>query len=273
MTAHPSYRDRLAEAVAQRGRLCVGIDPHASLLEAWGLKDDVASLREFSRRVVEELGDEAAVFKPQVSFFERFGSRGFAVLEETMDALRQKGALVLADAKRGDIGSTMAGYADAWLGEGSPLEADAVTLSPYLGFESLRPALDLARERGKGVYVLALTSNPEGASVQHRGGSESVAKAVIDAAAAESRAGGHVGLVIGATTAGAAADLGIDLGAVEGSFLTPGLGAQGATAEDLKRSFGADYRKVLAPSSRDILKHGAREGGMLERFREVRASL
>ncbi len=268
-----SFRERLAEAVAQRGRLCVGIDPHASLLEAWGLTDDAAGLRVFSRRVVEELGTEAAVFKPQVSFYERFGSAGYAVLEETIAALRSAGALVLADAKRGDIGTTMAAYADAWFAEGSPLEADALTVSPYLGFESLRPALDLARERGKGVYILGLTSNPEGASLQHIGGEASVAKAVIDAAAAESRTGGHVGLVIGATTASAAADLGIDLSAVEGSFLTPGLGAQGATPEDLKRSFGNDYAKVLATSSRDVLKHGVREGGMLERFREVSAQL
>ncbi|GAA1348351.1 orotidine-5'-phosphate decarboxylase [Falsarthrobacter nasiphocae] len=268
-----SYRDRLEAAIAARGRLCVGIDPSASLLEAWGLNDDVDGLRSFSRRVVDELGGEAAVFKPQVSFFERFGSAGFAVLEETIAALRSAGALVLADAKRGDIGSTMAGYAEAWFGEGSPLEVDALTVSPYLGFESLRPALDMARERGKGLYVLGLTSNPEGASVQHVGGDASVAKSIIDAAAAESLTGGHVGLVIGATTAAAAAELGIDLSAVKGSFLTPGLGAQGATVADIKRSFGQDYSKVLAPSSRDILKHGDRPGGMLERYKEVSAEL
>jgi orotidine-5'-phosphate decarboxylase len=268
-----SFRDRLAEAVAARGRLCVGIDPHAALLESWGLSDDAAGVRTFSQRVVDELGSEVAIFKPQVAFYERFGSAGFAVLEETMAALRAAGALVLADAKRGDIGSTMAAYTDAWFAEGSALEADALTVSPYLGFESLRPALDVARARDKGVYVLGLTSNPEGASLQHIGGDASVAKSIIDAAGSESQTGGHVGLVIGATTASAAAELGIDLSAVDGSFLTPGLGAQGATAEDLKASFGADYSKVLATSSRDILKHGVREGGMLERFREVTAEL
>ncbi|HSA53282.1 MAG TPA: orotidine-5'-phosphate decarboxylase, partial [Yinghuangia sp.] len=157
---------RLRTAMDQRGPLCVGIDPHAALLRAWGLDDDIAGLEAFTRTTVDALADRVAVLKPQSAFFERFGSRGIAVLERAVADARSAGALVLMDAKRGDIGSTMAGYAAAYVAADSPLASDAVTVSPYLGFGSLAPLLDVAREHGAGVFVLALTSNPEGREVQ-----------------------------------------------------------------------------------------------------------
>jgi len=151
----------------QYGPLCVGIDPHASLLAKWGLPDDVAGLREFSLTVLEAVGGNVAAVKPQSAFFERFGSAGLAVLEEVIQKAKELNTLCIVDAKRGDIGSTMEGYAEAFLREGSPLAGDAVTLSPYLGFGSLQPAIDMAIANGRGVFVLCLTSNPEGATVQH----------------------------------------------------------------------------------------------------------
>ncbi|MEU0736315.1 orotidine-5'-phosphate decarboxylase [Streptomyces lavendulocolor] len=157
---------RLRHAMDARGPLCVGIDPHDSLLSAWGLHDDVQGLERFTRTVVDALADRVAVFKPQSAFFERFGSRGVAVLERAVADLRDAGALVVLDAKRGDIGSTMTAYAETFLRKDSPLFADALTVSPYLGYGSLKPAVDLARDNGCGLFVLALTSNPEGAEVQ-----------------------------------------------------------------------------------------------------------
>lgn len=151
----------------ERGPLCVGIDPHASLLAEWGLGDDIAGLERFSRTVVEALADRVAVLKPQSAFFERFGSRGLAVLEKSVQEARAAGALVVMDAKRGDIGSTMAAYAEAFLRPEAPLFSDALTVSPYLGYGSLSPAVALARESGAELFVLALTSNPEGGEVQH----------------------------------------------------------------------------------------------------------
>ena len=261
-----SFGSRLGQAMAGRGPLCVGIDPHPALLKAWGLNDDAAGLERFSLTVVEAVGSLAAAVKPQVALYERHGSAGMAVLERTLAASADAGVLTIADAKRGDIGSTMAAYADAWLRDGSSLAADSVTLSPYLGFESLRPALDLAAEYGRGVFVLALTSNPEGASVQHVGGADSVARRITEAAAAENRryAGsfGSVGLVVGATVGGALQDLQLDLAAVRGIILAPGLGAQGATAADLRATFGAAYSQVLGTSSRDILSAGPAVGGL-----------
>jgi orotidine-5'-phosphate decarboxylase len=255
-----SFGSRLGAAMAARGPLCVGIDPHPALLKSWGLDDDAAGLRRFSLTVLEAVGLLAAAIKPQVALYERHGSAGMAVLEELLAAARDESVLTIADAKRGDIGSTMAAYADAWLRDGSALAADSVTLSPYLGFESLRPALDLAAEYGRGVFVLALTSNPEGASVQHVGAGDSVARRITEAAAAENRRYdgplGSVGLVVGATVGSALTDLNLDLESVRGPILAPGLGAQGATSADLRRTFGAAYPQVLGTSSRDILAAG-----------------
>jgi orotidine-5'-phosphate decarboxylase len=259
-TGREPFGSRLGRAMADRGPLCAGIDPHPALLASWGLNDDAAGLRRFSLTALESVGSLAAAVKPQVALYERHGSAGMAVLEEVLATARDEGVLTIADAKRGDIGSTMAAYADAWLRDTSALAADSVTLSPYLGFESLRPALDLAAEHGRGVFVLALTSNPEGASVQHVGGSDSVARRIVQSAAAENEryagALGSVGLVVGATVGTALADLQLDLGAVRGPILAPGLGAQGATPADLRRTFGAAYPQVLGTSSRDILKAG-----------------
>jgi orotidine-5'-phosphate decarboxylase len=246
--------------MAARGPLCVGIDPHPSLLSAWGLKDDVDGLRAFSLTVLEAVASLAAAVKPQVALYERHGSAGIAVLEEVLAIARDESVLTIADAKRGDIGSTMAAYADAWLRDGSPLAADSVTLSPYLGFESLRPALDLAAETGRGVFVLALTSNPEGPSVQHVGGADSVARRIAQAAGGENRRYpgdlGSVGLVVGATVGSALADLDVDLAAMRGPILAPGLGAQGATPAHLRATFGNAYGQVLGTSSREILSAG-----------------
>ncbi|MFJ6270206.1 orotidine-5'-phosphate decarboxylase [Pseudarthrobacter oxydans] len=261
-----SFGSRLGAAMAARGPLCVGIDPHPALLKGWGLDDDAAGLRRFSLTVLEAVGSLAAAIKPQVALYERHGSAGMAVLEELLAEARDEKVLTIADAKRGDIGSTMAAYADAWLRDDSPLAADSVTLSPYLGFESLRPALDLAARTGRGVFVLALTSNPEGASVQHVGGADSVARRITQSAAVENRRYqgnlGSVGLVVGATVGSALTELDLDLAAVRGPVLAPGLGAQGATPADLRATFGAAYPQVLGTSSRDILSAGPEQRGL-----------
>ncbi|NQD87560.1 orotidine-5'-phosphate decarboxylase [Paenarthrobacter sp. CM16] len=275
--ARESFGSRLAAAMAARGPLCVGIDPHPQLLADWGLNDDAAGLERFSLAVVEAVASLAAAVKPQVALYERHGSAGMAVLERTLAASAEAGVLSIADAKRGDIGSTMAAYADAWLRDGSSLAADSVTLSPYLGFESLRPALDLAAQHGRGVFVLALTSNPEGQSVQHVGGRDSVARRIAAAAAAENQrysgALGSVGLVVGATIGSALDDLDIDLGPVRGAILAPGLGAQGATPADLRTTFGAAYPTVLATSSRGILAAGPSLAALRSATEETLAGL
>lgn len=264
-----TYADRLAAATAERGALCVGIDPHAKLLDAWGLPQSAAGVERFGRTVVEAIGDTVAVFKPQVAFFERFGSAGFAALERVLGDIRDTGALSIADAKRGDIGSTNAGYAAAWLEPGSPLQADALTLSPYLGFEALRPVLDAAARHDRGVYVLARTSNPEGATLQlsRDDTGVTVAQQMLDAAHTENdRAGtAYVGLVIGATHT----EFGCVPTGFNGSLLVPGVGAQGGTIEGVRASFGAAFQHVLASVSRDVLGHGPDAAGLQDAVRQL----
>ncbi|MEU9706391.1 orotidine-5'-phosphate decarboxylase [Streptomyces sp. NPDC047981] len=252
-----SFGTRLRSAMDERGPLCVGIDPHAALLDSWGLTDDIAGLERFTFTVVEALADTVAVFKPQAAFFERFGSHGVAVLERATADLRAAGGLVVMDAKRGDIGSTMAAYAEAFLRKDSPLFSDALTVSPYLGYGSLKPAVDLARENGAGLFVLALTSNPEGAEVQRavREDGRTIGATMLAHLAAENAGEtpmGSFGAVVGATL-GDLSSFDLD---INGPLLAPGLGAQGATPADLPAVFGAAVRNVVPNVSRGVLKHG-----------------
>lgn len=251
-----TFGERLHAAMEARGQFCVGIDPHPSLLEAWGVGDTASGLDRFARTVVAALGEQVAVLKPQAAFFERHGSRGIAVLERTIVDARDAGALVLMDAKRGDIGSTMQAYAEAFLDPSSPLCSDAMTVSPYLGFESVRPTLDTAAKYGNGVFVLALTSNKEGSEVQaaHTNDDRTVAGAMLDHVRRENASAtplGSVGCVVGATISATTEDL--DVG---GPLLAPGFGAQGGTPDDLRRVFGSAARLVLPSSSRGVLSAG-----------------
>jgi len=247
-----AFGARLAAAMAERGPLCLGIDPHPELLTAWGLTTDADGLSAFCDICVEAFAGFAVV-KPQVAFFETYGAAGYSVLERTIAALQEAAVLVLADAKRGDIGSTMAAYAAAWAGD-SPLACDAVTASPYLGFGSLRPLLDTAAAHGRGVFVLAATSNPEGASVQGATvDGRTVAQSVVDDVGVENRSvgTGSVGVVVGATLSDVP-----DLGAVGGPVLVPGVGAQGGRPDALAGLGGAAPGTVLPAVSREVLRAG-----------------
>lgn len=260
-----TFGARLRRAMDRRGPLCVGIDPHGQLLNSWGLPSDVVGLERFSRTVVEALADRVAVLKPQSAFFERFGSRGIAVLEKVIGEAKDAGALVLLDVKRGDIGSTVQAYAHAYLDPASTLSVDAVTASPFLGFGSLLPMVDTAMAHRCGVFVLALTSNPEGASVQHARNPDgrTVAQTIVDEVAARNHGAqpmGSLGLVVGATAGGTRHDL----STVNGPLLAPGLGAQGGSPQDLPTIFGGSLRQVLPSYSREILKHGPSLTGLRE---------
>ena len=231
------------------------------LLAAWGLPETVQGLETFAMTCVEAFAGTVAAVKPQSAFFERFGSAGVAVLERALAGLRDAGTLSLLDVKRGDIGSTMTAYAQAYLGDDSPLRADAITVSPYLGYGSLRPALDLARDTGRGVFVLALTSNPEGAvgaacparRRERRRARSWPAPPPTTRAPPRWAASGSSSAP---RSAPRSSDLGLDLAAVNGPLLAPGIGAQGAGAEDLRAVFGAALPAVLASSSREVLGAG-----------------
>lgn len=258
MTATTPFGARLRTAMDQRGPLCAGIDPHVGLLNAWDLTDSIDGLRSFALGAAEALAPVAAAIKPQSAFFERFGSAGVAVLEETITICREAGALVVLDVKRGDIGSTAQAYADAYLDQSSPIAVDAITASPFLGFGSLDPMIETARRNNAGVIALALTSNPEGPEFQHatKADGRTVAASVLDSLRAANAGAdplGSFGAVVGATIDPAAVAVDLD---INGPLLVPGIGAQGGTADDVRRIFGDVLHLVLPASSREILGAG-----------------
>nr|WP_325210547.1 orotidine-5'-phosphate decarboxylase [Salinibacterium sp.] len=258
-----SFGERLRTAVDESGRLCVGIDPHPYLLKDWGLPDSAEGAREFSLRVLAATDGAAAVVKPQVAFFERHGSAGYAALEEVLATARRLGLLVIADAKRGDVGTSVEAYGQAWLTPGSPLEADALTVSAFQGVGSLASVFALANSEGKGLFVLAATSNPESRVLQQSMTAEgrSVAATIADdvvrwnSVATPDAPWGSVGLVLGATVA--LRDYAIDTADLEGTpVLAPGFGHQGAQLSELRPIFGVAAPSVLVNASRSILSAG-----------------
>lgn len=200
------------------------------------------------------LADRVAVLKPQSAFFERHGSAGVQVLEHTFAAARDAGAIVLLDVKRGDIGSTAQAYADAYLGPTSPLAADAVTVSPYLGFGALRPFFATAAEHGRGVFVLALTSNPEGASVQQAVGPAGTVAGSVLAACVSSMPGRHLRqLRCGGRSHHRQHDRGPRH---QRSAAGAGIRRPGGDGRDLHAVFGASLPRVLPATSREFLRTG-----------------
>lgn len=277
------FGSRLAAAIGEHGALCVGIDPHSYLLADWGLPDDASGARDFGLRVVDAAAGRAGVVKPQVAFFERFGSAGYHALEEVLQAARSAGLLVIADVKRGDVGTSVEAYGEAWLTRGSRLEADAMTISAFQGVGSLAGPIRLAAEEGKGLFVLAATSNPEAATIQHsvdRDSGRTVARVIIDDVSRENALIGDpigpLGVVLGATID--LAGFGIDTAQApipSIPVLAPGFGHQGARVEDARALFGSLADVLLVSESRGILAAGPDEleTAISTRASEVRAAL
>lgn len=279
-SAHSSYVDSFGQRFIRRsqdyGQFCIGIDPHRALVESWGLNYDISGLARFSSLCVEAFRDTACVVKPQVAFYECFGSAGFSILEDTIQALREAGVLVIADAKRGDIGSTMAGYAHAWLDPSSPLSSDAITVSPFLGYGSLSPVIELAQQHNKGVIVLAATSNPEGRELQDISspslGDCSISQYLVDHVAQDNAPHqergflGNLGVVVGATLEHPPL-----LENIGGMVLMPGVGAQGGTVKDIIRIAGTAVDCISPNVSRSILSQGPDVSALQEAVRRVNA--
>jgi orotidine-5'-phosphate decarboxylase len=264
------FGGRLAAAVAKTGPLCAGIDPSSSLVKEWGLPDDADGLLEFGIRCVDAFAGVVPVVKPQVAFFERKGAAGLGALETVIRRAREAALLVIADAKRGDIGSTSAAYASAWLDPDSPLASDAVTGVAYMGLGAIQPMIDMAAAHGNGVIVVVRSSNPEGQALQAAmaSGGRSIADSLLaDIAARNAEAPGVIGAVIGATLDPSEFSL-PELG---GPILAPGVGAQGGTAEDIAVLFkGCPHGSVLPGVSRSVLAAGPDVDALRRAALEVR---
>jgi orotidine-5'-phosphate decarboxylase len=266
------FAQRFATLRAQRGPFCLGLDPGPELLAAWGMKDDIWGLRSFCNRVIDAAAQHVSVIKPQSAYFERFGAAGFEVLADIIGSIHALGSLSLLDVKRGDIGATNEAYAGALLGPDSAMGADAITVHPYLGFGALAPFLDRVQQTGCGLFVVALSSNPEGELIQNAlvAPGVTVAQHLCDEITrhngAQSPDGvGPVGAVVGMTARGAsevAARLPRSL------ILAPGLGAQGGSFELLAQRFAGAEQRVLPSSSRGLLAHGPHERKLQDAIRE-----
>lgn len=265
-----SFGSKLRTVFGARGQLCVGVDPSQSQLEAWSLGSDVTGLESFSFGMLDAVADKVGIVKPQVAFFEQYGSAGFAVLERFCEAANLQGLLVIADAKRGDIGSTMTGYASAWLEDTSPFVTDALTVSSYLGPGSTESMVRVALENGKGIFLLAATSNPEAIEMQSSqfANGETIASMVARYAQVHNQSSpaeptlGSIGLVLGANLE--LEHYGLSEVVLAGTpILAPGFGFQGARLGELKQRFGDLSANVICSVSRSVSGDCSRTASLL----------
>lgn len=266
-----SFAERLLAIRSSVGALCVGIDPSEEVLADWGIPDTAEGARDFGYAIISACEGRVGIVKPQVAFFERFGSTGYVALEEVLAAAREANLLIITDAKRGDIGTTMLGYAQAWFGDDSPLRSDALTVSPYLGPTSLSETIEVARDIQGGLFILAATSNVEAEEIQKaKTGNQSVAARVLRAAVELSS--GDVGVVIGATQdleKFGVASIREQKTAIP--ILAPGFGYQGAKISGIKDMFGESADFVIPSVSRAIYQAGL--GGAVRMIEDLRSQL
>lgn len=266
------FSDRLAVAVQQRGNpVLVGIDPRLDQLPdpilschsdamSGNLSEAAAAYREYCFGIIDVVATLVAAIKPQAAFFEELGPAGMVVLAEVIRYGSERGLLVILDGKRNDIGSTATAYARGILGRGSPWGADALTVSPYLGDDSVEPFVQVARKTEAGVFVLVKTSNPGGRMFQdlivtdgtplYRHVAKHVESLATDTAG---RCGyGLVGAVVGATYPAQLAELRAQM--PHTWFLVPGYGAQGGTARDVAAAFDVQGMGAIVNNSRGIIQ-------------------
>jgi orotidine-5'-phosphate decarboxylase len=266
---------RLQERIRALGPLCVGIDPSRTLLETWGRPDSVEGAEFFALSVLDASRGVAAAVKPQIAYFERFGSEGYRVLERLLNDARDAEVMVVAAPQRGDFAVTNDAYAEAWLSERSPLRVDAVTASPYVGLDALSPLFTLAHESGRGVFVLAGTSNEEGRALQlaRTSDGEAVETLVLRTVAQLNQRGdglGSFGVVLGATRDAPE----FDLATLGGPYLVPGVGAQGGTADNVARLFErCPAGTVLVNVARSILEKGPERAALRDAAQRWRDDL
>jgi orotidine-5'-phosphate decarboxylase len=266
------FVQRFAALRAQRGPFCLGLDPSPELLHAWGFKDDIWGLRNFCNRVIDAAAQQVSVIKPQSAYFERFGAAGLEVLADIIGSIHALGSLALLDVKRGDFGPTNAAYANALIGPDSAMSADAITVHPYLGFGALSPFLDRVQDTGCALFVVVLSSNPEGQRIQNalvEPGLSVAQHLCAEISAYDQRvcpAGtGPVGAVVGLTAEGASE---IASHLARSLILAPGLGAQGGSFEQIAQRFSSAKERVLPSSSRGVLAHGPDLGPLQQAVRE-----
>ena len=274
-----TFASRFAAVRSRFGPLVWGLDPSGAVLDDWGVGDTPEGLDRFADIVLEAAHGTVGLVKCQAAFYERHGWRGFRTLQRLIGEAQSAGMLVIVDAKRGDVGSTNDAYAEAYLGAGAPLSADALTVHPYLGLGAMGMFVSRAHESGSCLLVVTRSSNPEGRVVQSaidpsgRTVEEGLLVAIgeFNARLAPGEIG-PIGAVVGPTHI----DPPLDLVAPQALFLAPGVGAQGATVRDVAQVFSACPDRVMPSASRSLLGDGPDVGRLrdtaarlAEEFRDV----
>ncbi len=267
-----SFASRFAVARSTYGPLAWGLDPSGAILEQWGLGDTPDGLDRFVDIALQAAVGTVGLVKPQSAFYERHGWRGIRTLQRLVAEGRSAGLLVIVDAKRGDVGSTNDAYAEAFLGKDAPMACDALTVHPYLGLGAMEAFVTRAHGSGSCLLVVTRSSNPEGRVVQSAlsPSGRSVEQGMLDEIGALNArlAPGGIG-PIGAVVGPTHMDPKLDLVAAHGIVLAPGVGAQGATSEDVARVFASCQNLVVPSASRSLLADGPEVG----RLRETAAAL
>lgn len=255
------FADRLIAAIQKKGSpICVGLDPRLGSIPDF-IKTNATpaeSIVKFNKAVIDAVHDLVPAVKPQFAFYLQHGAVGVQAFEETCAYAAKKGLIVIADAKCNDIGSTAQAYAEAFLGD-KPFNCDAVTVTPYLGYDGIKPFVEICKKKGKGIFVLVKTSNPSSGDLQDRMTEDHLRNYEVMAHLLESWGSDEIGqngyssigAVVGAPYPAEAKKLRALM--PHGFFLVPGYGAQGGTAQDVKNSFNKDGMGALINSSRDII--------------------
>lgn len=245
-----AFADRLIDATEAYGPLCVGIDPHAGRIPPLFGGDTPEGVERWGLAMVEAVKGRAGVVKPQIAFFERHGWQGLRALEKILHEARDAGLVVLMDAKRGDIGSTAEGYASAFLKHDAPFPCDALTVNPYMGIDTIAPHVNAAEASGKGVIVLARTSNPGSADFQSKSleGAplfERVVEALAPMIEQLKGSSGWSGLMLVTGATGPHESRRLRSLAPDALFLVPGYGAQGAGAKESLAGFRSQGNRLV----------------------------
>jgi orotidine-5'-phosphate decarboxylase len=257
-----NFSQKFLKLAKTRSPFCLGIDPTEELIKDWGLNFDITGLKKMCEIIIEAAADNLALVKPQSAYFERFGPNGMAILQNLVEEFHKKETLVLLDAKKADIGSTTLSYAKAYLGKESPYNFDAITATAYMGFEALMPMLEYAKEQNCGVFIVVRSSNIDGSLIQQALITKNTAIANYLAQKINdfnhqisNQIIGPIGVVMGATLA--SEDIKTTISKLNNCLiLTPGIGHQGATFEDLKTNYQPVLKNLIPTSSRAVLSKG-----------------
>ena len=272
----PNFSEKLQAKMYERSLFCVGLDPSIDNLTNWNLPPTAFGAYEFCKKILDASLNDVLIFKPQYAFFEQFGPEGLKVLCDVIKLIKENGAVCILDCKKSDIGSTMAAYGRATISDKGAFRADAITVTPYLGFQALKPVFQEAQSMGAVIFIVVRSSNPEGSEIQtaRLKDGRTVAEALADGIQQENSKilkNKTLGAVIGATLDPEDLNNRRIIDKLKNSWiLAPGIGAQGASIESIKTLFRSHSKNVIPAASRSLYSAGSEKTTLQKCIRKYR---